>query len=232
MCARFAVAFVLVLSSLVYGQEEAKPGAVCTGKHNENLTYMYALDVMQQLQPPGDSLILVSVSADSESKLVLRISQPPTAYELWRGVPEENLYNLLLRLQDSCLLPPNPYEAVKLVRIKWQRLVLPRDSFQTMYNDFSLALAQYSSAVATRPATIRGGRVVLHSAEYRVAYESSGFEQFELRAFDDTEDPSKMNPIVRWARGLQKFSDDGFKNNKQTSRRKLKQTAACGDLQG
>jgi hypothetical protein len=59
--------------------------------------------------------------------------------------------------------------------------------------------------------------VVLHSAEYRVAYESFGFEQFELRAFDDTEDPSKMNPIVRWARGLQKFSDDGFKNNKQMS---------------
>jgi hypothetical protein len=217
MCARFAMAFVFVLSSLLYGQEEAKPRAVCTGKHDETLTYMYSLDVIQHLQPPGNSLILVSVSADSESKLVLRISQPPTAYELWRGVPEENLYNLLSRLQDSCLLPPNPYEAVKLVRVKWQRLVLTQDTFQTMYNDFSLALAQYSSGVATRPKTIRGGRIVMDSSVYTVAYDSFGFERFEVRAFDDTEDPSKMNPIIKWARGLQKFSSDGFKSDKQTS---------------
>ena len=48
---------LIVFSSyiLASGQEKPGSGAPCPGQHDENLTYLYASDLLQKLEPPGTS---------------------------------------------------------------------------------------------------------------------------------------------------------------------------------
>jgi hypothetical protein len=46
----------------------------------------------------------------------------------------------------------------------------------------------------------------LHSAEYTVVYDNN-FEHLEARAYDTTDDPAKMDPIVRWAHKVLLLAD-------------------------
>lgn len=194
----FMIVFLLFATTLQ--SQQSKTRTVPCGEKGERLaTYWYYTAVLDGIRPPGPrSLVSISLSPTPESKLVLRTDG--NKYELLRGAPKENISAFLDRLDSSCQLPLNPRQTVDRIAMNWATTEIPRAKFEELHRDFTTALVQYSTNAQTRFASVltEGGVVHVHTPQYVVVYENGGFEHIEVEAWDDTENPDKMNPIIKW----------------------------------
>jgi len=212
---RFILSIVFLHAVLLQGQQ-AKPGKTCGDSGQGLTTYWYDRAVWEHIQPDGwsSSLIRISISVNAESKLVLMAVRDN--FELVRGAPEGNFYKVLDAMDQSCQLALDPSETAKRVRINWQRSELSPSMFSQIHRDFTGALSQYVSNVQARYTSVlrNGGVQMLHAAEFSVVYDNFGFEHLEISAYDWTDDPQKMDPVIKWARGMLKLSEERFRQER------------------
>jgi hypothetical protein len=189
----------------------------CEASHTpEWLTYeaaVYKAEVWRLIHPSERSLISIStfVSGD-DTKYVIR-EKAPGQFELLRAQSKIHTYEFILNLASSCKLPISPAETVKLMNVQWNSISLTTTEFERLYKDFSKALSQYTSNVISR-ASKDGDRITLHSKLYIVSFDTAGFEEFEIRAFDARANDGKIeDPIGRWAAELMQLGSKTFKAN-------------------
>ena len=100
-------------------------------------------------------------------------------YNEWLGtaqVPKGNVIEFLESTADSCQLPPDPADAIKLLNIHWEVKALTRKEFDQLHAKFMLVLTQYLSTVRERSnyyleKNRSGGGV--DASEYVIEYDNS-----------------------------------------------------------
>jgi len=216
----FTIAAIIILSALAQGQQldlekQQAHAEKCGVQAQGLLTYWYSQAVWEHILPQDRprSLITISVSlTGTPSKLIVRAADAVN-FELLRGTPLENFDVALDNLNKSCRLPLNPIEAAKLIRTTWERVDLPSNKAAQIHRDFTTALSEYSANMQKRYNSLLSTALTfqrIHTAQYSVVYDNR-FEHAEVRADDVTDDPARMDPIVRWARGILKLSEDSFR---------------------
>jgi hypothetical protein len=122
---------------------------------------------------------------------------------------------------------PNPAEAVDLIKVNWEKVEIPHAKFEQLHRDLTSALSQYSSNIQARFALVllKGGVQHLHKQEYAVVYDNKGFERIKVEAWDDTDDPTRMNPVIKWVHAILKLSKESDYKTVNT-----KDTRSNGDV--
>jgi hypothetical protein len=161
--------------------------------------YDYQRSVLALVHPKDRSMITLSVFVTANlPKVFLRMKAPGT-FELLRALPSESAGAFVARLEASCQLPLSPREAAPLMDLRWEHKPISQSQFMAFYNDFTKALSTYVRNVADRPAK-GGDRIMLHSQEFSVSFETSGFENFEITAVGGGD--AEGNPddlMAKWA---------------------------------
>jgi hypothetical protein len=171
---------------------------------------------MDQFWPPAFPTgrgITVAVGLSWGSKAFLR-AQDDGKYELWLGtaqVPTGNVVDFLEDLANSCRLPPDPANAVKLLNIHWDDKKLTRSQFEQMHSAFMTALSEYFSTVRERSAyflakKIAGGGV--DAGGYVVICNNS----WENLRIDETDLPINGQPtsMIKWVHQFQREVEQAF----------------------
>lgn len=182
---------------------EAQKGALRSG------AYGYA--VMNHIWPPAFPVsfgITIAVQLTPQMKVFLHTNGD--RFELWMGtaqVPGNNVWDFLGDLADSCRLPPDPADAVKLLNIRWEVKELQQKQFEQLHKDFMAALRGYVSMVQGRSAffmahKLKGGGV--DSGIYPIVHDNS-WEHFEIDEWNLPVD-GQITPMVKWVRELQRFA--------------------------
>ncbi len=115
----------------------------------------------------------------------------------------------MLDLDQDCHLPPDPQDAFPLPKITWESKELSAAKFAQLHLGFTSALSKYASNIQGRYAEMIATRisVVFFEAEaYSIIYDNN-YEHVEIRARNRDED---LDPVVAWARKLQKLGEDNF----------------------
>jgi hypothetical protein len=135
-------------------------------------------------------------------------------YELWLGtvqVPGGNVTDFLEDLADSCRLPPDPANAVKLLSIHWDVKELSRSQFEQMHSAFMIALSEYFSTVRERSAyylaknRIGGG---VDASGYVIIYNNS----WEYLKIDEWNLPinGQTTSMIQWVHEFQRKVEQAF----------------------
>jgi hypothetical protein len=91
-------------------------------------------------------------------------------------VPGNNVWDFLADLADSCHLPPDPADAVKLSNIRWEVRELQREQFEQLHQDFMGAPTDYVSTVRETSDHFMATRLVLiglDAANDPIVYDNS-----------------------------------------------------------
>src|SRR4029077_3181488 len=109
---RLVLIFVLAQASVLWSQSTgitSSSGCLATG---DDASPWYVQEVWQHVLPQDSppSLIVISLSINTESKLILR-ARDGKRFELLRGTYEQPLLETLNQLAKSCRLPSNPADA-------------------------------------------------------------------------------------------------------------------------
>jgi hypothetical protein len=188
------------------------PGKAC-GVQSKGLPDFYHEAVLALIKPPNweGSLFRIMI-VSGERKLALWTDGE--AFKLWTetpDIPKKNIDDFLFRLDEKCVLPADPREAVALLRIKWQSVDLSAAQFAKIHADFVNALSQFVSSVGGRyDETMKSkGRVFyLHTVVYRVAYYNDrDYDPIEISVWND---PDLHEPMLAWIHQLQKLGEDSF----------------------
>jgi hypothetical protein len=213
---RTLVAFLLFSAPLLQAQDH-KPISTCPGQGHGSATDSYYDAVVERSLRPANwqtSLITMSISVNSsESRLILR--EQSGKFELLRGTVQNSIHKLLLDLDSACKLPPNPIDAARRVKVDWESVQISPEQFDQMHREFAAGLSQYASIIQARYASLLStgtAFVNLHTTQYSFVFDNK-YEHIEIRASDTTDDPSKMDPIVRWIRAVLKLSEESFRTN-------------------
>ena len=217
-------AFVLILafsSALpVYSQRPPQDGPPTAGVGCEDQSHAlasgaYGLAVLEQVWPaafPRSAGITIAVVFRPEISVLLHTDG--TKFELWIGtanVPKNNVWNFLEDLAESCHLPPDPADAVKLLNIQWEAKELKPAQFEQLHKDFITALTDYVSTVRERSAHFmskrsQGGGV--DASIYPVVYDNS-WEHLKIEEWDLPVN-GKPSPIIKWVHELQSVAQLTF----------------------
>lgn len=217
------IALTLSLATPLYSQRERpsqqKVTFNCENQQHALESGVYVYAVMDRIWPP-DSLppvpvgsgITLSVQYWPAGKVFLHTKG--TKFELWLGtpgVPKGNIWDFLEDAADTCKLPPDPAEAVKLLKVHWEVDTLTREQFERLNGDFLSALTEYVSTVRERSAYfltkgLKGGGV--DASGYRIVYDNS-WEHFEIHELDLPID-GQPSPMIKWVRDFQVIAEKAF----------------------
>ena len=165
----------------------------------------YAAEVWKNVAPPesAPSVIVISVSINSKSKLVLRARDSRT-FEFVSGSLKEPLTDALRRMKDSHGSVENPEEVAGRVPIEWKTKALTAEEFSTLHHSFTIAFTKLinDAQARFRDITVNGGRVTLHNMQYHVVYNNDGYENFEAIVDDVPDERGRLSPMVEWVHQL------------------------------
>src|SRR5271167_469605 len=172
-------ALALLSAGLLYAQDNrprTNPGKVC-GDQSKGLPDFYDEAVLARITPPNWETSLIRIMIVSgERKLAL--STNGENFKLWTetpDIPQKTIIDFLFGLDQKCVLPADPTEAVALLRIKWQSADLSAAQFGKIHADFVNALSQFVSSAGGRyDETMKSklGVIYLHTVLYRVSYDN------------------------------------------------------------
>jgi hypothetical protein len=210
----FVAATLWVLSAAPLRAQNTRPrtnpGPVC-GDESKGLPVFYEDAVLARITPPNWERSLIRIMIVSgERKLAL--STNGENFKLWTetpDIPEKTMHDLLRGLEQKCVLPPDPTEAVALLRIKWQSADLSAAQFAKIHADFVNALSQFVSSAGGRyDETMKSklGILYLHTVVYRVTYDND-YEPIEITVWNDRD---QHEPMLAWIHQLQKLGEDSF----------------------
>jgi hypothetical protein len=170
---------------------------------------------MDQFWPPEFAIargITVAVQLSWGANAFLRAQDGK--YELWLGtaqVPEGDVVDYLESLADSCRLPPDPANAVKLLNIHWDVKELTRSQFERMHSVFMTALSEYFSTVRERSwyylANNRVGGGV-DASSYPIVYDNS-WESLKIDEWDLPINGQKTS-MIKWVHQFQREVEQAF----------------------
>lgn len=218
------IALNLCLATNLYSQRERQPSQQsatfnCEEQRHALESGVYVYAVMDRIWPPGSAPpvpvsrgITVGVQFWPAGKVFLHTEG--TKFELWKGSPEvpgNNIWDFLEDVADSCKLPPDPAEAVKLLKVHWDVDTLTREQFEHLHGDFLSALTEYVSTVRERSAYflmkgVQGGGV--DASGYRIVYDNS-WEHVEIHELDLPID-GQRSPMIKWVREFQTTAEKTF----------------------
>src|SRR5262249_825881 len=151
------------------------------------------------IRPPGPKwLIEISLYTSGNPKLILRTDTEN--FEFLRGTPTRELDESLHDLDRSCRLPPNPIDAVGLVKIKWERQKLSQSEWAKTHDELLDALLNYTADLRENHRKLLATKstyLQVHAAQYSVIYDA-GTYYVKARADDTIEEPA----LIRWAKSL------------------------------
>jgi hypothetical protein len=208
-------ALALLSAGLLYAQDHrprTNPGKAC-GDQSTGLPGFYYDTVLARITPPNweSSLIRIMI-VSGERKLALWTDGEN--FKLWTetpDIPQKTIDEFLFGLDQKCVLPADPTEAVALVRIKWQSADLSAAQFAKIHADFVNALSQFVSSAGGRYDETMKSKLrtfYLHTVLYRVAYYNDhDFEPIEISVWNDSK---QHEPMLAWIHQLQKLGEDSF----------------------
>ncbi len=130
-------------------------------------------------------------------------------------MPEKNVYLFLQDLDDSCRLPPDPEDAFKLLKIRWEAHDISRAEFQKLHGDFMTALSQYVSTVQETTnhfiAAKTGNLYVGETIYWPIVYDNTA-QHFEIQAWNASP-AHTANPMIGWVNELEKAGEDVFQRH-------------------
>lgn len=207
-----ALVAVFFFGSLrLYSQQrhsETNPGTPC-GDRSKGVSDSYYDAFVRDIAPPNWAKSLIRISVGGERKLDLWTNGEK--FILWTNVNPKSIGDFLNGLDQSCQLPPNPGEAVELMKIRWESKEISREQFAELHRTFIGALVQYTSHIQERyGGLIREHQTTIHlDAEgYSIVYDNS-HEHIDLVAWNENDD-HQLNPLITWVRELQKLAQDSF----------------------
>jgi len=185
---------------------------------------LYGDAVINHIWPPafGTSQgISIAVEFTPEIKVFLHTDgNKSTVWTSTVRVPGNNTWGFLNNLADSCVLPPDPADAVKLLNVAWETKEVPQAQFGEVHADFMAALLEYISAVQERSdhflRTKRQGGGV-DASNYPVVYDNS-WQHFEILDWDLPLD-NRTDPMIEWIHRFQRFAEREFQRPLATRRR-------------
>jgi len=171
---------------------------------------------MDQFWPPAFPTgrgITIAVGLSWGSKAFLR-AQDDGKYQFWLGtaqVPTGNVVDFLGDLADSCRLPPDPADAVKLLNIHWDVKELSRSQFEQMHSTFMTALSDYFSTVRERSAYFLAKKRVgggVDASGYVIIYNNS----WEHLKIDELDLPinGQTTSMIKWVHEFQREVEQAF----------------------
>jgi hypothetical protein len=191
----------------------------CAQQKNGLASGAYVDAVLREVRPPTvlppspvSAGIKVAVQFASQVKVFLYTDGHK--FELLMGtanVPGNNVWSFLEDVADSCSLPPDPADAVKLLKIKWNTKELSQEEFVHLHADFMAALTSYISTVRERAdhfmtKQISGGGV--DASYYTIMYDNS-WEHLEINELDLPLD-GQTSPMIKWVHDFQKQVERTF----------------------
>jgi len=206
-----AVASLQVQQKKAQPQPRTNPALPC-GERSPGLPDFYYEAVLARIKEPGwqDSLIRIVVGAGMG--LVLRTDGEK--FELWTDTPEipqNDIAEFLLNLDQSCRLPADPADAVALLKVKWERKEISSAQFAQLHNSFTQALSEYVSKIQGRYGSLIATRLsasYVDAGQYSIVYDNA-YEHIESKAWDVPEH-GIVNPMVKWVYELHKLAEDSF----------------------
>jgi hypothetical protein len=183
--AAFVPISVFSLALAFSSHQQQRPGprtleSVCDDQHKGLASGAYVFAVIRQVWPPTiprGGGISIAVVLRPAQKVILHTDG--SKFQLWIGnlhVPEGSVWVFLGNLADSCSLPADPAEAVKLLQMGWESRELQKPEFDRLHTDFMKALSQYVESVQERSryfmaAKRYGGGV--DASRYLIVYDNS-----------------------------------------------------------
>jgi hypothetical protein len=201
-----AIFFLLAAVPASPQQKQASPttsGRKC-GPRAQELPFYYEEAALENIEPPEWRHELIRISVGTGTKLDLWTDGK--TFKLWTAaVRFRDVEKSLLDLNRACRLPTEPDEASALLKVKWEGADLPPGQFAKLHQDFTSALAQYSSKAQARyddmmATTMRV--IYLDTSNFRIVYDNS-YEHIEADVWND---PENDKPLLDWIKELQKLA--------------------------
>jgi hypothetical protein len=192
-----------------------KPGISCEDESHALESGVYVFAVMDHIWPPAFPVsrgITVAVQFTSEVKVFLHTDG--SKLELWMGtaeVPGNNVWDFLEDVADSCHLPPDPADAVKLLKIHWESKELQRTQFEQLHTDFLAALTGYLSTVRERSAYYMATSYVgggVDASNFSIVYDNS-WEHFKILEWDLPVN-GQVTPMIKWVHEFRSVAEQAF----------------------
>lgn len=206
----FFLSGCLTMPSLLEAQMPIRSKVKCQDIRHALASGLYGYAVMDHIWPStfGSSQgITIAVQFTPEIKVFLHTDGTKSA--VWIGVvrvPDKKMWDFLSDQAESCTLPPDPADAVKLLNIAWESKEVSQREFEQVHADFMAALSDYVSAVRKRSdhfmrTKLQGGGV--DASNYPVVYDNS-WQHFKIVAWDLPLD-DHPDPMIQWIHGFQRF---------------------------
>jgi hypothetical protein len=192
-----------------------KAGVSCEDESHALESGVYVFAAVDHIWPPAFPTsrgITVAVQFSWEMKVFLHTEGGK--FELWMGaaeVPGNNVWNFLGDLADSCRLPPDPADAVKLLKIRWEVKELQRPQFEQLHKDLMGALADYVSTVRERSAyfmTTNYMSFPIDAGAYTIVYDNT-WEHFRIEEVDLPIN-GQTKPMIKWVHDFQNVAEQTF----------------------
>jgi hypothetical protein len=176
---------------------------------------VYADCALKHVWPPALPLSAgVSIAVQLRPAIKLLLHTDGSKFELWVGtaqIPKNNVLGFLEDLANSCKLPTDPANAVKLLNIGWEVKEVQRARFDQLHDDFLAALTEYTSSVKERTSYFmdtRLARVAVDATRYTIFYDNS-WQHFEIQEWDLPIN-GQVTPMVKWTRELEGIAEQSF----------------------
>jgi hypothetical protein len=208
---RYLMLLITVSMTPLVAQQRKMVGPRATAPES-CVSEAYYEAVLHAIRPPQWQVSRISITFGSEFRYVVKVDG--TSAELLKGIPDGNILKQLQDLDAAGKLPYDPDEAVGLLAYTWHRKPIPIIKFKQLHIEFMAALENYVSDSQKRFNTVltEGGVLHLHSPEYSIRYDNHGFEHINVIAWDDTDDPTKTRPLIKWVHEILKLSEEYFGN--------------------
>jgi len=214
---------LLVVALPGYAQQPPRQGlpranALCKDQGHALSSGAYVYSVLEHIWPPAFPVsggITAAVQLMPAQKLFLH--SDGSKFQLWAGtanVPDENVWRFLGELADSCRLPADPADAVKLLNIRWESRELPRLQFGKLHDDFLTALSQYVSTVREGSTSFMATglmRFPVDASQYTIVYDNS-WEHLEIKEWDLPIN-GQTSSMMQWVRQLQDVAEHSFQRH-------------------
>jgi hypothetical protein len=199
----FAIVIVLSAMGLYGGDYEGKKKCLSQASF---VSKSYVDSVMKYVSPPDQSrfdyIIKISIIT-SNDKTILQTNGEKFA--IYKCEFEENIYQILTKLEQTCGLTPDPNNLRNVSGFNWKRHDLAKETFIEMHASFLAQLRKYNDNVRNRfKKLVIGGDVYtpIHSQEYIFVYDNRE-EHFEITGIDYKRENEPLNPMIEWAKTIQ-----------------------------
>jgi len=217
------LAFLVCCICPLHAQQTAQhPRPPASSTHCDDQSHaldsgVYVYSALDQIWPPdfpvsGGITIAVLVNVKSGSKLFLHTDG--STFELWMGtaqVPKNNVWTFLRDVADSCRLPRDPGEAVRLLNVRWEVKAVQQAQFQHLHGEFLTSLAEYASTVRERSDYFMATGLMgfpVDASKFEVIYDNSR-QHFKIDEWDLPID-GHTSPIIKWVHELQGVAEEKF----------------------